>query len=153
MLFLAIGFVVGLYCGLAAARWLRLSDKPLRTVRYDYTPPVAVEPAADVEQWTTYLAAFGLQCALGQITSERAVCKAGIVESPMDYRAYAGLLRRYGVWVCRGQRYPTRWLDRRPAVGVGRLRDAILRGRIVPRWPSSEPPPVRSVTHAQKKAD
>ena len=42
MLFLAIGFVVGLYCGLAAARWLKVTEKPIRTVRYDYMPPVTI---------------------------------------------------------------------------------------------------------------
>ena len=138
--------LAGVLIGLALG-WLQWGNKAraLRLVRYDYSPPVSVEPVADVVRWETYLASFALQCALADVTSEPAVVAAGIVDGPLDYRVYAGLLRRYGVWYCRGRRFKTRWLDSRRAVGVGRLRDAIRRGRVVPRWASPFPPVVHAV--------
>jgi len=139
--------IAALLVGLGVGRLLwGPKPKPLRMVRFDYSPPVAIEPPADVERWCLYLASFGLQCALAGVTSEAAVVKAGIVDGETDYRAYAGLMRRYGVWMCRGRRSRTRWVDRHPLAGVGRLRDAIKRGRVVPRWPSPTPPLVRAVS-------
>lgn len=154
MIELAAGLLLGI--GLGWFQWGQKRQKPLRVVRYDYSPPVAIEPAADVERWELYLAAFAFQCALGNVTSERGVVDAGIVAGPVEYRVYAALLRRYGVWHCRGRRFSTRWLDRRPMAGVGRLRDAMKRGRVVPRWPSPTPPVVRAVyddNHAPRIAD
>ena len=147
-----ITFLVGIGIGYA----LRDSGRPLalrRVHRYEYKPGIALAPTVDETRWATYLASFALQCALAGITSEGAVVEAGIVSGETDYRVYASLLRRYGVWYCRGRRSRTRWLDRRPAVGVGRLRDAILRGRVQPRYPFPDPPPVFAVTDAQEIAD
>ena len=149
-------WLLAFFAGIGIGWLLHESVKPIalrRAYRFEYRPPVSVEPTDDNSQWLTYLASFGLQCALADITSERAVVAAGIVAGEADYRTYARLLRRYGVWYCRGRRYRVRWLDRRPAAGVGRLRDAILRGRIAPRWPSPTPPPVYAVSHAQRIAD
>jgi len=152
-----VGFSVGLPVGRWQARREKRRGPGARSMRlvtaYAYTSPARIEPDADSARWATYLASFGLQCALAGVTSERAVVGAGIVAGETDYRAYAGLLRRYGVWYCRGARSKTRWLDRRPAVGVGRLRDAILRGRVVPRYPCPTPPPVFAVSDAQGIAD
>jgi hypothetical protein len=128
----------------------------MRLVPREYQSPAQIEPEADHSRWTMYLASFGLQCALADLTSERSVCAAGIVANVQDYRTYARLLRRYGVWHVPGARAKTRWIDRRPLVGVGRLRDAIVRGRVLPRWPSPTPPPVRAVSggeHAHHFAD
>ena len=152
-----IGFAIGLPIGRWQARREKRRSPGARSMRlvstYAYTSPAQLELDTDSAQWATYLASFGLQCALANVTSERAVVAAGIVAGEVDYRAYARLLRRYGVWHSRGARYKTRWLDRRPMVGVGRLRDAILRGRVYPRWPSPTPPPVFPVTDAQGIAD
>ena len=147
-----ISFLVGIGIGWA----LHDSGRPLslrRAYRFEFKPGVEVAPTVDEIRWATYLASFALQCALAGITSERAVVGAGIVAGAVDYRVYASLLRRYGVWYCRGARSRTRWLDRRPAVGVGRLRDAILRGRVQPRYPFPSPPPVFAVSDAQVIAD
>ena len=150
-------FAAGIAVGRAQAQRERRRGPGARSMRlvtaYAYTSPARIEPDADSARWATYLASFGLQCALAGVTSERAVVTAGIVAGEVDYRAYARLLRRYGVWYSRGARYKTRWLDRRPAVGVGRLRDAILRGRVYPRWPCPSPPPVFAVSHAGKIGD
>ena len=151
------GFSLGLPIGRWQARCEKRRSPGARSMRlvstYAYTSPARLEPDTDSAQWATYLASFGLQCALAGVTSERAVVAAGIVAGEVDYRAYACLLRRYGVWYSRGARYKTRWRDRRPAVGVGRLRDAILRGRIVPRYPCPSPPPVFAVSDARGIAD
>ena len=152
---------IGFSLGVAYGRWLSAREKRrspgARSMRlvtaYAYTSPATLEPDTDSARWATYLASFGLQCALAGVTSERAVVAAGIVAGEVDYRAYARLLRRYGVWYCRGARYKVRWLDRRPLVGVGRLRDAILRGRVVPHYPSPTPPPVFAVSGAHGIAD
>lgn len=152
-----LGFTLGCAVGRWQARRDRRRGPGARSMRlvstFAYTSPARIEPDTDSARWATYLASFGLQCALAGVTSERRVVAAGIVAGEVDYRAYARLLRRYGVWYSRGARYKTRWLDRRPAVGVGRLRDAILRGRIVPRYPCSTPPPVFAVSNAQGIAD
>ena len=148
--------MIAFFAGIGIGWMLHDSRRPLRlrrAYRFGFEPSVAVVPTIDETRWATYLASFALQCVLAGITSERAVVGAGIVAGELDYRIYASLLRRYGVWYCRGARSKTRWLDRRPAVGVGRLRDAILRGRVVPRYPFPSPPPVFAVSDAHGIAD
>jgi len=154
MIEFAIGLAVGLGLGWYQFRPVK-KQRGLRTVRYDYTPPVAVEAQADEEQWTTYLAAFGLQCAFLKSPSERAVLEAGIVEGTTDYRQFARVLRQCGVWSDRGPRYKTRWRDHLRRRAVAQLRHAILTGRVRPRWPAPTPPPVYAVwdAHAPRFAD
>ena len=65
MLSLAIGFIIGLYCGLAAARWLKASEKPIflrRRTRYPMTPGVRVAPTSHFEQWVLWTHRFMLFC-------------------------------------------------------------------------------------------
>ena len=56
---LVLGLVLGVYLGLAAARWWKRSKRPLRRTRYDFKPGVALAPtpppmtdAEKASRWT-----------------------------------------------------------------------------------------------------
>jgi len=162
LLMLLIGFGLGAINRAAAEFIIRtfIITKPvrgggMRLVKREMTAPVRIAPDVRAGEWEVNLFSFALQCTFLDSVSERAVVGAGIVQSANHYRDYAAILRRYGLWYAR-PRSVTRWLDSRPRVAVGRLRDAIRRGRVSPRYPTPTPPPVFVAfadMHAGKIAD